>query len=146
MGKIVARASTAVMFGVAGILAIIGIGAAQEIGLPPEIQAQVDTIPLVQNDDNALDLIRGLIGDNPEHGIEIAEAAAGLRPDLVDLVMNMLPNITTVSMDFPACPPEQTGEAFLDCLPDQPVKKGPSRISTVLLDTLENPNVVSQSQ
>jgi hypothetical protein len=128
------------------MLAIIGIGAAQEIGLPPDVRAQVDTILVIQDDNNALDLVRALIGDSPEHKIEIAEAAAGLRPDLADLIMAMLVDIRTASTDFPACPPRQTGEAFLDCLPDQPVKKAPARISTVLLDTLENPNFVSPSR
>lgn len=126
-------------------LLFAGTGLAHETGPQPELQTQIDMIPLVQDNNNALDTIRELIGNSSEHEIEIAEVAAGLLPDLADLIVNMLANTKTVNTGFPAYPPEQTGKALWDYLSDRHVKKRPSKISIILLDTLENPNVASTS-
>lgn len=123
-----------------------GNGLAQQSALPPQLQSQVDVILLLENDNNALDLVRLLIQDNEEHRAEIAQAASELRPDLAALITAMLDNGSAASLDSRNCPSSATGQALSGCSREGPVASRRVAFSAILPQTLENPSVVSPSQ
>lgn len=146
MKHVAKRASAVTFLSLTVLLWLAGPSLAQKQVLPPEIQAHVDMVLVVEDADNAVELVRILSEDNPQFAMEIAAAAAELRPELADEFMALTTASAPTNVDLPQCPPGQTGDAFLDCLPQKPVPAQAVALSDTLLETLENPNVVSPSQ
>lgn len=150
MKSIAKRVSAVALLALVGLFCFAGPSVAQKLFLPPDLQGHVDMVAVVEDAANAVDLVSILIADNPEYATEIAAAAAKLRPDLADEFMALLtapsPTPTPTNVELPQCPPGQSGGAFLDCLPKQSRPTEAIALSDTLLETLENPNVVSPSQ
>lgn len=148
MNFIAKRVVAAAFVAIAGLLCVAGPGMAQKAPLSPEIQGHVDMVLVVENADNALELISALIKDNPAYAVEIATAAAKLRPELAGEFMALLTTTAPTNAAPTNAAPTNAGlpECGPSCLPEQGGPAQPVALSATLLETMENPSVVSQSQ